>query len=233
MELYKPAVEYLSKNILKNCGLLQVIKRGSAQIIAAGGDGVLLYDTVCQAYMASAADTPDMRVRLQTLPNPREFFLTDNTFLACLKTLYPFEHTLECDQLVYDRGRPLDYPKRLEIRKPTDDEMRIVLKHYRRMPAWVVEEIRARGDLYVGSEGEGKIVGFIGCHLEGSMGLLEILPKYRRMGYGTELESFMINRLLERGLIPFGHVVTGNSKSLRLQKKLGLTKAPEKVYWLY
>lgn len=52
----------------------------------------------------------------------------------------------------------------------------------------------------------GKPVGFIGEHLEGSMGLLEILPGYRGKGYGTELESFMICHMLEKGQRPFARL---------------------------
>ena len=77
------------------------------------------------------------------------------------------------------------------------------------------------------------MVGFIGQHLEGSMGLLEVLPQYRKNGYGMELEQTMINYMLEKGLIPFCQVEVTNEKSLRLQKKLGLTISREQVYWLF
>jgi GNAT superfamily N-acetyltransferase len=51
------------------------------------------------------------------------------------------------------------------------------------------------------------------------MGLLEVLPIHRGKGYGTELESYLIARMLKRDLIPFCQIETDNDKSLNLQKK--------------
>ena len=65
------------------------------------------------------------------------------------------------------------------------------------------------------------------------MGLLEIFPAFRRKGYGAELESFMISRMLERGLLPYCQVEVDNEKSLALQWKLGMTVSREKVYWVF
>ena len=79
----------------------------------------------------------------------------------------------------------------------------------------------------------GEMVGFVGKHLEGTMGILEILPKHRRKGYGTELEKFMINHVLEKGITPFCQVESGNEKSFKLQLKLGLKESSKRVYWLF
>ena len=76
-------------------------------------------------------------------------------------------------------------------------------------------------------------MGFIGRHPEGSMGLLLVLPEYRRRGYGAELESFMIEKILGEGRIPYAHIIEDNFNSLSLQRKLGCEAAEEKVYWLF
>ena len=78
----------------------------------------------------------------------------------------------------------------------------------------------------------GILAGFIGTHHEGSMGMLEIFPEYRRLGLGYALESALIRRLMEQGAIPYCQVYEGNEASLRLQRKLGLTFSDEFVYWL-
>ncbi|WP_407717634.1 GNAT family N-acetyltransferase [Floccifex porci] len=75
-------------------------------------------------------------------------------------------------------------------------------------------------------------VGFIGLHLEGSMGLLYILKEYRGNGYGIELEMFLVNRLLFENKIPFGQLETENNHSIFLQKKLGFTFSTEKQFGL-
>ena len=65
------------------------------------------------------------------------------------------------------------------------------------------------------------------------MGILEVLPEYRRRGYGLALEQFLIAWHLERGWTPFGHVIDGNEASIRLQKKAGLVCAELPTIWMY
>lgn len=77
------------------------------------------------------------------------------------------------------------------------------------------------------------IAGFIGMHPEGSMGLLEVLPEYRRRGYGYLLEAYLIRLHLQRGWTPYCHVVKGNEASLRLQKKLGFEFAEKPAIWVF
>lgn len=69
--------------------------------------------------------------------------------------------------------------------------------------------------------------------MEGSIGLLEVMPEYRRKGYGVELESFMISHMLQQNLMPFGQIEVANDKSLGLQHKLGMQISQEKVYWIF
>ena len=59
---------------------------------------------------------------------------------------------------------------------------------------------------------DGKPAGFIGMHAEGSLGLLEILPEYRRCRLAFALESYAINRMLEKGWTPYGQIILGNAR---------------------
>ena len=79
----------------------------------------------------------------------------------------------------------------------------------------------------------GRLAGFIGTHSEGSMGMLEVLPEFRRKGYGLALEQFLIAWHLSRGWTPFGHVIDGNEPSLRLQQKAGMVCAGLPAIWLF
>lgn len=76
------------------------------------------------------------------------------------------------------------------------------------------------------------LTGFIGVHGEGSMGLLQVRPDYRRRGIGKLLEAHLIKRLLAQGQIPYGSVLTDNEASLALQRSLGLTISTNTFHWL-
>ena len=52
----------------------------------------------------------------------------------------------------------------------------------------------------------GDFAGFIGAHDERSIGLLYVLPDYRRLGLAFALEAVMTNHLLSIGRLPFCQV---------------------------
>ena len=56
MEANEAALTYLSQNKLLYLNMLEVLRRGSAELLYAGEDGVLLYDRGAEAHMLSARD---------------------------------------------------------------------------------------------------------------------------------------------------------------------------------
>ncbi|MGY3777578.1 hypothetical protein [Isobaculum melis] len=52
------AVTYLSKQPILHMDMLQLIARGTTQIIAVSDEGVLLFDTMSQAYFVTANSEP-------------------------------------------------------------------------------------------------------------------------------------------------------------------------------
>ena len=80
---------------------------------------------------------------------------------------------------------------------------------------------------------DGALAGFAGIHQEGTMGLLEVLPQFRRRGLAEVLEVGRIAQQLRRGLLPYCHVRLGNTASEALQAKLGLVfDARRTLYWI-
>nr|WP_304442847.1 GNAT family N-acetyltransferase [uncultured Acetatifactor sp.] len=79
---------------------------------------------------------------------------------------------------------------------------------------------------------EGRQVGFVGTHDEGSLGMLFVEEPFRGRGIGASLEAYVVNRMLERGQTPYGHVAVGNAASERLQERLGFYKAEKTFWWL-
>ena len=79
----------------------------------------------------------------------------------------------------------------------------------------------------------GEPAGFIATHIEGSMGMLEVLPQYRRRGIGEALLLAMTAFCLEQGKYPYGQVFTDNGPSLALQRKVGMTLSEELLFWLF
>ncbi|MGN1204663.1 MAG: GNAT family N-acetyltransferase, partial [Lachnospiraceae bacterium] len=73
--------------------------------------------------------------------------------------------------------------------------------------------------------------GFCGEHAEGSMGMLFIFPQYRKMGYASQIESFLINATIQKGYTPYCQIFSDNEASIMLQKKLCLYPAKGNIRW--
>ena len=65
------------------------------------------------------------------------------------------------------------------------------------------------------------------------MGMLYVLPEYRRQGWGERLERALTKIVLTQGDLPYGHVVVGNEASARLQEKLGFICCSQVVTWMW
>lgn len=79
---------------------------------------------------------------------------------------------------------------------------------------------------------DGACAGFAGFHEEGSIGMLEVLPAWRRRGLGELLLRAGGKPALERGALPFAQVIEDNAPSLDLQQKAGLTLSGTRMFWL-
>jgi predicted GNAT family acetyltransferase len=66
---------------------------------------------------------------------------------------------------------------------------------------------------------------------DGAIGFLHVLPEYRKSGYGRDITVDLINKVRNKGQIPFVHIEEKNEKSMRLAMSLGFTKN-KMVNWL-
>lgn len=248
MKTKENAFAYLNKNRILNIGMLQVLQRGTAEILHACENGVYLRDTVSNAYMLSADDAAAGIEWMEAFEKRAYTLMQIGNAEAAeyAKQKYGFETKLICVQAVCEGkdasrilGMASDCTKtedieerKLVIREPDDAAMNLILRNYDKISEEEIWQIHRLHNLYAGYY-HGECVGFIGSHLEGSMGLLEVLPEYRRRGFAAELERFMIGRMLQQGLFAFAQVEPWNEKSIGLQKKLGMRISEERVYWLY
>ena len=135
-------------------------------------------------------------------------------------------------QAAYLRTQPPQIPDcGLAIRRLEVGDLPQVAEHYKLEGEDYLRSLLERGQL-LGGFYEGAMVGFAGCHTEGSMGLLEIFPPYRRRGFAAALEGYLIDLELSRCHIPFGQVLTDNGPSLALQRSLGMTLSSGTLCWL-
>ncbi|SFQ31817.1 Ribosomal protein S18 acetylase RimI [Lachnospiraceae bacterium XBB1006] len=145
---------------------------------------------------------------------------------------YDFADGLECFQVAYYSDDMPEVSDALDIRLAEEKDVPFLMENYDALSEEEMREEVKLGNILLGYEGN-EIAGFVGEHLEGSIGLLHVLPKFRRKGYAIQLENAYIRKNMEAGFVPFGQVEIHNQASLALQEKLGLTRSEGTMIWMW
>lgn len=234
------AIERLSRDKRNNIHMMESLARGRGEILYtdlwAGGENVLVYDQGAKTCMISASDQEwGMRLAGAMPPDARLALANQPIVEESLKSR-GFQPMLSCRQVLYTQKNPL-HVRHKDIRVLSMENFEYVCRHYccqSAVPgvdgAYLKDRILSEA-LY-GAFLEGNLVGFGGIHAEGALGMLFVEESSRRRGIGASLEAYVINRMLEKGWIPYGHVEEGNAPSLELQKKLGLYEASKSFLWM-
>ena len=220
---------WFSRDALLHTDMSEALARGLGEIAAASEDGVLISADDAFCGMLSCRD---LEAALELLAG-RSFPLLaihQAELEGELCARLGLETWMRCRQAVYERTEPPAFDGS-GIRPLTGEHLDFLTANYRQEDSEYLAWLLERGALF-GAFREGRPVGFIGNHAEGGMGLLEVLPAWRRRGIGRELESFLIARELRLGHRPYCQVFPENAPSLALQRKLGLTVTEDLVIWL-
>lgn len=223
------AMEYLAREPVRNISLIEPLRLGRAVVAARTEQGVLL--DMEGLLMVAAGSLDGALELLEARPDFQTLVAAGGTLAGELIRALNLEDECRCWQAAYFQKAPL--PVEADIRQLDMTWFQPVLEGYSLFhdPAYVEDRLKA--GVIFGAFAEGRLAGFIGEHHEGSMGMLEVFPAYRRRGLGLALESYQINRFLSQGRVPFDQVIVGNEKSLSLQKKLGMTVSEDTISWLH
>lgn len=132
---------------------------------------------------------------------------------------------------VYRGSRPAGTSA--DIRTLDASYLRFVTERYDTSSESDIMNAIVNGHLYGAFSPSGDIMGFTGFHSEGSMGMLTVLPEYRRRGVGEALEKHLLRTAIDEGRTPFCNVYLSNSASIALQEKLGLERGDVLSWWIW
>lgn len=232
---------------LLHIDMIELINRGRARIVYHDADEILLRDIVTGIYFHTRmSGVPQMEWKLPLKLAKDEriecIVLHQREMVPLMEMHFHLKEDMECLQGAYTRREKL--PVRglygpdgrgedgFAIRTLTEEFIPFVAEHYSEIGTseYVSERIR-HGAVY-GAFYDEKIVGFIANHEEGSIGMLYVLPEYRKRHVAMALETYCMNLAVERGEIPYGQVVLGNEASIRLQEKMGICFAKGTIVWM-
>lgn len=220
----------LSQNKRSYIHMMESITRGTGEILYAEGFNILLYNRACSLCMMDAESREEAEKMFPLMPEDTRLVVSSKAFLNdMLCNDFSFQIYEECYQALYTKREPLPVSYK-DIRLLTMADKAYVTANYHDNDAYITERIGAKA-LY-GAYVEEKLCGFVGIHSDGSTGILFVEPSYRKKGLGQALESYIINRQLEMGHIPYGHIILGNQESMRVQEHLGLYLSKDTIWWL-
>ena len=213
--------------------MTESIRLGRARTDHVSDDGVLLYLPSSKNYLHAAVDDAAARRVLagaaRELGDSVVLFADAGHAIACG---YAEESITRYRVCVYEASEPPVLRGSLRIERLDEEWLDVVTAHYDGLPEEDVLRHLSDGWVYGGFDAAGDLVGFIGEHDEGTMGMLEVFPRHRRRGYARELEGSAIARMLAAGRVPQGQVVLGNEPSFALQRSLGMTVLPGVQCWV-
>ena len=223
---------YLMNDPLLHADMLDCLDAGKGEVLYSEEDGVMIRSGE-DLYRISTESEETLRKLCRMIKNDRDYDIVTHQF-RLISAIYEEKglfDILPCRQGVY-RGERLPEPEinGIEFRPLTLDQLAFVTENYDSDERYIKSRIE---DGMLGAFDGEKCVGFIGRHGDGSVGLLKVLPAYRRRGIGEALETRMVNRVLDEGRVPYDHVVIGNDASMSLQRKLGMEFAKNMVVWLW
>ena len=214
-------------------GLDRVLKRGTGSVIADPGNALLIRDNVSGAYFLACEDkTTGISLLDRYMTSDCSLLMvSDHALGLAAFERYEFSDKLECYQVAYYGEKPAVDP-RLSVRAADEHDLPVLTDNYQMISPEELAEAVRRKSILLGYH-KGCLIGFIGEHLEGSMGILYVLPEFRQQGFGTALQTYLIAMTMEKGFIPFGQVEKDNLNSLRLQKKIGMTCSDNLNVWMW
>ena len=231
-------IKRLSKKKRQNIHMMELLNRGLGDVVYEKGMDILLkYENI---YMLNATSEDSARVMIRELVSRQEGLdnisekeqnrtayklqvITQEFVKNILVEKFDVHRVCRCTQAVFTRKEAL--PVRFKAIKQLDlSHLSYVKTQYSMIDeAYVLERLLA-GDMY-GAFAEDKLIGFIGAHIDGSMGMLFVEEAYRRKGIGASLESYLINLQLSNGFTPYCRIAEENDAAKALQEKLGLYSA--------
>lgn len=214
--------------------MMETLSRGLGEVLYAEGKNVLIYLPEIGNAMLNAEDEEHLEKMLPLIPKAvsgHSIVTVTDRWNERVSEILGYHGSMLCSQACYTRGEPLPV-RHKDIRQLTVEEVPYVAEHYHLGDEIYVRERITAGDVF-GIYIEGKLCGFIGCHNDGSMGMLYVEDAYRRQGLAASLEGYLINKQREQGMIPYAHIVNGNEAFIQLQERLGLNLSDPAIWWLY
>lgn len=223
-------IKRLSKDKRNNIHLMECLSRGRGEILYVRGESIAVYDRDNRICMVKASSPESGRQLLESCPDEARWYEIGRDFMKTFLLEESYRELCECSQFLYTQREPLSV-KHKDIRRLGPESLEYICSHYHPVTPEYVKDRLLAGVMY-GAFVEERLVGFVGVHAGGNIGMIYVEEAYRGQEIAASLEAYCINRMLERGRTPYVHVPEENVAAVHLQEKLGLYQAGDSFWWM-
>jgi len=215
--------------------MTDAIVRGTGEALMADPDALVVRQE-SGTHMIWAADAGAARRILDRLgPKPTGTHVVshDEHTRQLIEERWGFDGCTTCFSVAYP-ATTMAPDTRVDFRvEPLGEEwLDTLAEHYHLDgPGYIMNRLKA--GVMLGAFRDDTLLGFIGQHMEGAMGLLEVLPEHRRLGVGQYLLTHLTRQLLAEGRLPYDHIIVGNAPSEALHRKLGFDISTRHLHWQF
>jgi len=241
--------ERLMMQKMLHIDMIECINRGRAILVAKDGDNILIQDKET-GYFHHTGDNKEFfytlpkEIRLsikkivlhqEEMVEPVQKLLNLNNKLICFQSVYTARERLPLAGLYRGDGKAT--PEGLTMRLLKPEHARMVQQLYDQAEYQKVRDdgyIRERigkKRIYGAFIGE-QLAGIVGIHNDDSIGMLYVLDPYRGRHIGKALYTYMINKMLALGWMPYSQIMVGDEVNTHLQQTLGMYMSKTPIIWL-
>lgn len=137
----------------------------------------------------------------------------------------------ECDwrntcYLYYYEGNHCEVMENIKVRELTEEDAEIVNHYYTYRSKWSLQDIKdciEKRPAY-GYVENGELVSWLLVHEDDSMGIMYTKEGYRKKGIAKLLTEYVTAAQLERGMLPYLHIIKDNEASIKLAESSGFKR---------
>lgn len=155
--------------------------------------------------------------------NPELIETTNSNIYNILKNNY--NTSCACYQYLLNEIEPCSD---LNFKKLNDRDLEYVIKTYGSED--YIKQLQERGRIYGYYNGEA-LLGYIGHHVDGSLGIMYVKEEFRRKGIGKKMVQCSISNFFSNHI--YSQVLITNQVSIKFHDSISAVKSPKILYWLY
>ena len=224
----------LKQNYLKNINMVNFLRNYGINRLERAGESIMIRGISDKSwvYFSSNSDNELNELCNKLEPEDKYFAALEDWMLNVLYNYRKPIWKLSCLRLILPRELEVREPKHL-LKPLTVRDVAYIYENstYKKYTDYDYILERVKDGISLGLYDRGGLIAWILTHDDGAMGLLNVLPEYRRMGYGSDVTRGMIKVLRAKNRIPFVHIEEDNIKTMNLALKIGFQK-DRMVHWL-